>query len=538
MSLKISIGFGTPPYDGTVKNFSGTTVHVISGALDDEVEIPDAVSNVFDGGFEAHITDAVGKSGVIRYDNGTLRCMKRWGCGYSVPNGDVNNHVQKLLDGEAAQMPFIGVIFPSSEIKTDADLENLKSLPPFNSLAALPDPPAYFFDRTVHTARANTYCNMFRGNFWWGRDGDRLNNGTTRTKFFSLSDSMMRPDGVTPVARLKGEIGDFANPSYAVEQTFTMASEIAVAMYKRYLMDINYGTIMGWGSAFTSNGEGEMEFHYKYGNDAETVFGSMRTHGDFHPDSMTKFFALFPEYIGTSNNDIALAARESDLGKKWTYHLNKLICDFEDRLSDYIVANVPGLIRVKHRQIDSGSMTDELAFWRRTLNSEARALHPTNFIYKANDNSVESPETVHFYLDQLSSLVRRSGGGIAIAEPSPPLPYEEPEKLAFTSTEMSIAYNKGVWISFFSSVVPVVNGLISSSGVVPGSVPKAKNVYKMVDGHKRLMKLNVNLSEVFAQGGYGGTQYWKNQHIAFKSLHGLSAVDTHIVDDMNPNPGA
>lgn len=536
MSLKLSIGFGTPPYDGTVKNFNGTTVHVISNVYDDEIEIPDNVSNAFVGGFEAFITDSTGKSGSTRYDNGTLRPMKVWGCGYSVPNGNTQNHYDKIMDGEAAHFPYTGIIFPSSDIQNDAQLAYFAGLSPFNSTIALPNPPAFGLDRTIHAARSNTYCKFLRVNIWYGREEDKLNNGSDRTQFFSMSDAMMRPDGVTPVTRAVGQIGNVINPSYAAEATFQYACRIAVPFFKRYLMDINYGTIMGIGSVMTSNGEGEMEFNYKAGGDIETVFGTIRTHGDFHPESMAKFFALFPEYIGTSNNDIALAARESDLGAKWSYHCNQMIINFEDRLTDYIDANVPGITRVKYRQVDSGSMTDELAFWRRTLNSEERATHPRNFLYKANDNSVESPDTVHFYLDQLASLARKAGG-IAIAEPSPTLPYEEPEKLAFTSTEMTMAFNKRVWISFFTNQVPVVNNLVSSSGVQPGSTPKPVLIYKNIDGHKRLVKHTVNLSEVLKQGGYGGTQFWKNSMLAFKSANGLTAVDTHTIDDLNPTGG-
>lgn len=536
--FKIPIGGGTPPYQVVVKNFPGTVVHNISNGQSDELEVPDSVMNSLVGGIEYTVTDSQNKSGTRRIDLGTLRCMKRLYIGFSMSNGDPENHANALIEGESLGYSYVGIIHEFSSIQNDQQLYALEASGKFDWQPALPSTLVYGMDKTIWTMKRMNVCNQIRWNDWLKRDLNKANNGTTITKFLNMSDSMMRPDGVTPMVRESGNsITDIIVPSYAAENTFIYASRLQLATMKRYVDYLNAGDIIGKGNVMTNNGEGEIVFQYKAGDTDETVLGSGHSHGDFHPESMAKFRARFPEHDGADNYTIAVSARNSQLNIDWRWHNNQLIIDFENRMAKHLKDNLPALIRERFCQMDSGSFVDYLAFSRCTLNITERARNPYAFLYKSNDGSDLPQNKVNFYLDQIATAAHM-GCGIAIVEPSPPVPYETQEHFPYIVYEMQQAAARGIGTSFYSPQSAYTSQLLAASGLVPGSMPKAWNPYKIVNGQKRLIKHELPLSQVLAGGAMDDQAPWLNSWLAHKNTHGLVHVDTRTYDDVKPNLGA
>lgn len=535
-NFKVRIGNGSAPYNGAARNYLDNVVFNIVNVMDDEIEIPDSVMNSLVGGIKITVTDSSGKTGTVNYDNGTLAAKKRTLIGFSVSNGSPQDHVQKIQEGNDNGFSYTGVIMEASEIKTDADLFALENSGVFNASAPLPANPVFHLDRTIWHMMQQPVCNMIRLNIWWQRNADRANNGTTRTKFITFADSMMRPDGVTPIVRQTpgGGLFDLIIPSYASENTFQYAARITVAIFKRYLPYINSGNIIAIGSVFTTNGEGEILFNHKVGLTDENYNDNIRANGDFHPDSLAKFKQRFPEYANLDGNAIYNASLQSPLGVRWSWHNNQLIIDFEKRLAKYVVDNVPGLTRTKFVQIDSGSFLDELAFYRKTLNVEERASNPYVMLFKSNDNSDEPAEKVDFYLDQISSLARKTGA-VAIVEPSPSQPWEAPEHYGYILTELKKADERGVGISYYTPNKGLSDQLTKEAGIIPGSIPKNKKEFKIVNGHKKLLRHSIDLSNVLANGGFGGSGAWMNSWLSFRNSNGLQSVDTHTFDNVKPS---
>jgi hypothetical protein len=535
--FKVRIGSGTPPYIGTVRNLSNTTIlHSISQTSNDEIEIPDSVMDNAVGGVRVEISDYDEREGVIEYDSGTLRSMKRYLAGFSVANGDPNDHVQKIVEGEQRNFSFTGVIIEGNDFVDDAYMIAFENAGVFNHVPALPNPPVYGFDKTVKAMMQNNFCNMIRVNVWLKRAYGKLNNGSTRTFFVGESDAQMRPDGSPILKPQGGELGQFFDmiiPSFAAENTFTYASRLMVAIIKRYITYINAGNIIAIGTIFVSSGEAEVGSIYTIGEgNIDTFLGQPNTHGDFNPASISKFKSRFPQYNSLNNYDIASAAYGSNLSRDWNWHNNQMIIEFEHRLADHIIANVPGLTRKKFLQIDSGSFVDGQANERRTLNSTQRAIHPASFLFKSNDNSNVSTDDIDFVLDHISSLARRTGG-IAIVEPSPPN-YESGENTGYLVAEIQRAAARGVGISYYTPNGGVASNLTTLSGITPGSIPSNKNEFKTVNGNKRLVPHKINISDVLINGANGGNKAWTNSWKAFRLAQGLSAVDTQSIDNVNP----
>lgn len=534
--FRTRIGNGVPPYNGTIRDFSNNLLYTITNVMDDEIAVNWSQLNSAVGGIRIQITDADSKSGLLEYDNGTLMPMRRSLYGFSVSNGDPQNHKQKILEGQQSGFSYTGIITEGSSIQNDAQLIALENSGVFDAYAPLPQNPVFFMDTTFHTLMAQPDCNLMRWNIWAKRTWNQLNNGTDRTLFFNESDSMMRPDGVTPIMRRAGsEFFDTMIPSYAAPNTFTYMSRLTVALFKRYLPYINSGNVMAIGSIFSNNGEGEILFNYKIAENADEEFwGSFRTHGDFHPASVALFRQRFPMYESTSLMDIATSPRNSLLNIRWRWHNNQLIIDFEHKMADYIKANVPGLTRKKYIQIDSGSFVDELSFFRCTLNSSERAIHPAMFLFKSNDDSNVSADTADFYCDQITSLARRAGG-IAILEPSPAYPYESPDNFGYLKTEIEKAKARGAGISIYSTNQALAESLKNASGFQPNSEPQSKQEFTVENGIKKLKTHWIGLSSVLAGGGFGGDQTWKNGWGSFRSANQLVAVDTRTFDNVKPN---
>lgn len=525
---------GTPPYNGVAKNFNGHTIHTITNVLSDQIEIPDSVMSSLSGGIDISITDANGKEGFIRYDNGTLFAMRESLIGFSVSNGDWANHVAKITEGNQRGFNFCGVMVESADFKNDAQLVAVENAGVFDASAPLPSNPIFSFDRTVKTLMSQSICNKIRVNWWWKRGVLDENNGSTITAFINKSDAQMRPDGVTPIVREEpvqpgGPNFNVIIPSYAAPNTLKMAKRFMLMFYKRYLPYINSGNIIAIGSVTVTSGEGEMSSVYMQRETLENHMGQGYSHGDFSPYSMAIFRAKYPQYASKTNNEIATSS--GDLQLKWTNHNNDIIINFEHSLTTYINQNVPGLKRVKHLQQDSGSFVDHQAYFRRTLKSSRRATHPSAFLFKSNDNSNLPQDTVAFYLDHLTSLARRAGG-IAICEPSPPN-YEDSQNNGYLTHEIKEAYARGADISYYTPNGTIASNLTDMAGIQKGGLRKGKNEYKIINGQKRLIKHRVNDSDILINGGFGQNGAWKNSWAQFKATHGLQHVDTTSIDDVN-----
>lgn len=524
---------GIPPYNGTVKGFNGALLQTVSSYNSDELEISTSAMSSMIGGIEVNLTDSEGKSGVIRYDVGTLFAMKEILVGFSVSNGDAANHVNKIIEGNQRGFNFCGVMSECGEFKNDAQIIAIENAGVFNASLPLPSTPVWTFDRTVKAMMEQNICNKIRVNHWFKRNVVDLNNNSDKTFFINKSDAQMRPDGVTPIVRednvAPGDINfNVIIPSYAAPNTMKMAKRIMLMFYRRYLPYINSGNIIAVGSVVVTSGEGEMSSVYMQRETLEQHMGSGYSHGDFNEHSMAIWRQRYPQYASKSNNEIANSS--GDLQVKWNDHNNQLIIDFEHELTDYINANVVGLTRTKHLQQDSGSFVDHQAYFRRTLNSTDRATHPSAFLFKSNDNSNLPPDVVEFYLDHLTSLARKAGG-IAICEPSPPN-YEDPENTGYLVAEIQKAYARGAGISYYTPNGGIASNLTNLAGVAKGSMPKNKNEFKVINGVKRLLQHKIPLSSVYTGGGFGQNGAWKNSWAQFKANQGLDHVDTTSTNDI------
>lgn len=524
---------GTRPYKLIAKNFQGDVVHSIEESFSDEMEIPALTMANLIGGLEVTITDSQNQYGTQRWDNATLGFMKIAHVGFSVANGDIDDHVEKIQQGQDAGYTFTSVVFDCNNFVNDAQLIAFENLGPFDHTASLPSTPVFPFDRTVHKAKQMSTCKYLLVNLNIVRELRYANNGTDRNLFMSLTDSQMRPDGTTPTRRPDGTFLDFIIPSYSSPAALAFAKRFTAAFYKRYLPAINDGTIQGTAIVTTDNAEGEQLFFYKLGDGVvESVLGDTRSHGDFHPAGVAKFKLRFNIYNTLANTNIALASQSTDLGKAWRWHNNQTIIDFEVEVGNHVRATVTGLTRSKYLMVHTGSALDGLALFRSAQNLAQRVIaNKYVSVVKTNDSSAEGTGTVLFYLDVYSTMAR-DAGAYFIAEPSPPAPYDSTEHMANTAYEMIQLFAVGAGVSFFTSIPSVAAQLMAQSGITPGGVPTNKNEYQISGSDKHLLRHSVNLSDVIAGGGFG---FWKTSYEAFKTANSLTRVSSRSVDNLKSN---
>lgn len=523
--FKVSIAKGTPPYSIQCIDFLGRTMHSasVSGS---KAEIPNNAFAAGGGGIQIKVTDSQGRKGETAYDNGTLYGLKRVFIGFSIADGDANNHVERIKKGDELGFSGTGAIFETNTIVTDADLENLANtkFDPNQPLSSR----AFRYDKTIKALVEANNATLLRINIDLKREAEQLNNGSTRKNFVSIEDAQMRVDGVTPIMRFTG-FRDKVVPSYASKQALKSAQLIYTAYVKHYIDQINSGRIIAIGLISSNNGEGEILPGYLKGeNEQDTDLWSSNTHGDFNPESVSLFKRTYPQYANKSNYEIATAAYNSDLAVKWTHHNNQLIINFERAVIEYVYAHVPELLRTRIYQIDSGSFVDGLAPYRRTYNITERALNPHVMMIKSNDGSDVSADVMDFYLDQISTAAALSGG-VAVIEPSP-RNYEDPENSWGIIAEINKAWYRGIGTSFYTPRADIAKNLLDRSVAKPNALPLGKSQYK----DDRLQEHQIDLSEVYKKGGFSGEEGWLRSWKRFRDDTGVEHVHTVTVDDVSP----
>lgn len=529
---KIRIADGTPPFNVVVKDRSNNTVYNTS-SNSDEVEVPDGIAAGLNStGLVVNVTDVNNNSSSFEYDPVTFKIIQTYWVGHSVSNGDTNNHLTELDACDPLGFNYLGVLWGTNQFLTDAQFDAFDNAGPFDHTQPEPASPQFPFDKVVSRAYHKTNCRHLRVGIWLGKDHDKLNNGSTLTKMFSMSDSMMRPDGSTPVQRVDPDspIASWIIPSYAVANGLEYGKRVALAFFKRYYPAINDGTIAFVGLIVGSSGEAEYPVFYHKGGITETENGLPYSAGDFHPESIAKFKAKFPEYASASNADLAWTGGLMRLKFRW--HLMDEMAKYEKIVADHIHTQLgSNLTRTKWMQVDVGSFVDELAPHRQTAGGTQRINNRT-LLMKSNDNCIRSDNALNFIIDHVSSLARKAGG-VAIVEPSPSAPWNDPISRDAIVREMQLAYQGGrAGISFFDNQSRGnILDLYNRSGIVVGSVPGYKAEFKDIGGgNKQLDRHTINLSSIM-NDQFGVYQpSWQN----FKDSNGLAYVDTQTIDDLKP----
>jgi len=524
-SLKVRPN-GIAPYSIVATNDANTTIHSGSTSAD-EYEIPKSVTDALgNSGIKITVTDSSDKVGVLQYTKAELIILGKYHVGRAVANGNVQNHLDAINYGQSKGFTYTGVIYGSDEIRTDAALLGLDDIVLDHTAPLNMDQVNYPFDNAVKLAYQQSACKHLRVGIEIPRNNNRINNGGDKTLFFSEADAYKRPNGALAI-----EPNDNGFPSsvlvcVANSNVIEYVKRLTVAFFKRYLNAINDGTIAWVGLQFTTNAEGEYEFNYGNQNGTHT-----ESTGDFNPAMTSAFKAMFTQYSGLSDNDISNADRNgSQLALDWTWFLNYRLHLIEKIVSEHVMASVPGLTRKKWMQHDSGSFIDTMAPRRRTLNLRERLL-PVTFLLKSNDGSGNSLNHMKFAIDHISSHARLAGA-CAIVEPSPEgFNFESEESRGYIRTEMLLAYNANVGISWIIDRDGSISQLMTSTGLIPGSNPKYKNEFAVIGGNKKINRLTRNLSVVFNNGAWDN---WKDAAASFRTAQGIDQIDTLSFDDVKP----
>lgn len=523
---------GTRPYSVTARNFSNNTVHTASVINSDEIEIPDAVMNSLVGGIDVQVSDSVGQSASIRYDNATLGIMKQYQIGYCVTNGSPTDHIDGINRSEVNNLTYTTVMFDSDDMLTDAAMTAIENAAPFDHTQPISGTPACRYDAVVRHAYTRTKAKRLRVMVWAIRDRQKLDDITGNTLYYRYQDAAMRQNGSTPITRTASDNNSSIVISYAASRAITFAKRLTLMFAKRYAAAINDGTIMGLGLAVSKQAEGEQSYQYTYNGDWENgESGYEGTQGDFHPEMISKFKTRFPQHNLKSVNEIATSSQTSDLQRDWTWFLGDIIRILEWECIDNIVSNV-NITRTKFWVADSGSFVDALTPRRKTYNILERAKHPKVFIVKSNDGPYDN---VDYFLDHISS-VARAIGGIAIVEPTPPGDVSLPEHLGVVRSELNKAWDRGIHLSIFGRSASQIAELMLGVYAVPGAIPKPKSEFITSGGNKIVTTHLINLSDVIKDGAMSGNNKWRNDWQTFKNNNpNVTHVNTLSVDNVKPS---
>lgn len=514
----------------TVQVFDETDDEVFSDTKSsNEIEIPDSVVTAL-GTQTMRIvaTDDDGKTATAYMSKIVRDRRSRVHAFLSVTNGNTINHMNAITQGQSHTPPLTmtGVIF--GELTTDAAYNAYK-----NSTYVSGGASTYAFDNVIYLASQQADCNLIKVGVGLNRNTSTLNNGTSRTLFITEQDLVMRPGGTVP-ATIPWLIGQMT-PSPSSTAARSYAKRIAEAFVRHNYAPIMAGTVALIGFPISPNGEAEYPFAY-YNNAG--VDEGVRSHGDFHQQSVAKFKLRYPQHAGVSDQQIYDQFLSGNaLSLDWKEHLAIEYAEFEAEIFEHIYSIYPEMRLCQFEQIDVGSDTDLLAPYRHTLNMRRR-IRKTTGIMKTNDNTYSGQDNrMHFIMDHDTSLSRIYGSDFA-AEPSPPNPdFSDPTVRAEVLAMVEKMYDRGAWWSFYNHDFANVQYLLDNSSFVPGALPKAKLEFEIVGSDKILTRLNRNISDVFKTGAFGG---WEAAWLAFKTAESLTHVDTLSFDDLytgaEPNP--
>lgn len=528
--FKIRVPSASLPYSVSITSLSNnTSLYTATNVFDAEFEVPDAVSSTLPG-FKVTVTDNTGRSAAQEMDAATYALLKKYHVGPSVANGNFENHREAVANANARGLSYAGVVYERDDIQDDAAFNNLDSIVFDHTVAPPGGVYAKGFDRVVREAWLTNTSSLaervcLRVGLHQALETIGLNNGTTRTVFYGESALSKRPDGNNTYTAVSGPVPSRMIPSYASTEFRDFTKRFLLKFFKRYLPAINDGTIMCIG--LLTGGTGEAE--YVIDERSSTGDHSAPSRGDFHADMISKFKTKFPAHNGSSNNDIANAdLTNTDLGKRWTWHLSDEMRAYEWMMIDYITANVPGLTRRKWFQIDAGSFTDGLAPRRRTFNLYER-IHPKTMLVKCNDDSMYSAARHKWICDHLTSAARKYGC-LAIIEPSPTGGnFGDSLTRAYVKTQIDTCVAAGVGISFVTSNYGDIDWMLAASNLQSVDIPAHKNEFRTVNGNEVLNRYTFNLSTLYSN------QDVSNSISGYESyLSSISATrgDFQFVDDI------
>lgn len=524
--LKIRESFTNLPYSIKVTPLGSETIlHSASGINDAEYQIPDAVSNSLTS-FRVTTTDSIGTVHRQDVDAGTFRLLKKFHFGPSIANGDFNNHLIEIPKAQANGCTYVGTIYEKGDIMDDSAFNALDSIT-FNHTI---DPPGGIYlkqyDKVVREAYKAGLS--LRVGLHQGLENTGLNNGTTRTLFYSNSALSRRPDGRLTTEAQDGPVPSRMTPSYASTEFRAFSRSFVTKWMRRYLPAINDGTILCIGLVTGTTGESEYIFHTT-DTDGSNTAPSL---GDYHPEMISKFKAKFPEHFNKTNTEISTAGSGTDLGLKWAWHLADVMREYEWYIINSAISDVSGLTRSKWFQIDCGSFTDGLFPRRRSANLWER-MHPATMVVKNNDGTEYSDNRLKFITAHLMSHARKYGC-IAIIEPSPPGGNFTPESGNRGYIQKMIETNNeyGVGESFVNVEEPNVDWMISIGPLTSIQVPAYIDEFRIVSGKKVLNRFTYNLSSILSAGDITPMV---TAYFAYLSANSITKADIRIIDDIKPS---
>jgi CubicO group peptidase (beta-lactamase class C family) len=529
--FKIRVPAASLPYSVAITSLSnGTSLYTASNINNAEFEIPDAVSNTLPG-FKLTVVDNLGKVASQEVDSATYALLKKYHVGPSIANGNFDNHLNAISNAASRGLTYAGVCYGRDDILDDAAFNQLDSITFDHTVAPQGGVYQKGFDRVVREAYLTNTGSLdgrisLRVGIYIAFENIGLNNGTTRTQFYGTDALSKRPDGVTPIyIQVDGPVPSMMNPSYASTEFRNFTKNFLLKFMKRYLPAINDGTIMSIGLLTGATGEAEYPVSERNADNTYNVY----SRGDFHSEMVASFKTKFPAHNGASNNDIANAdMTNSDLGRRWTWHLADEMRRFEWMMIDHITANIPGLTRRKWFQIDCGSFTDGMASRRRTFNLYER-IHPKTMLVKCNDDSMYSNARHKWIADHLTSASRKYGC-LAIIEPSPTGgDFGDPINRAYVKTQIDTCTAAGIGISFVTSNYSDIDWMISTCGLNNIDIPAYKNEFRTVNGNKVLNKYTYNLSQLYNINDITESM---NGYESYISSIGATRADFQFVDDV------
>ena len=442
--------------------------------------------------------------------------------GISAPNGNVANHLAILDYANTHGYNANGVVFDINDVSKDSDW-NIANWNAYDHTS--PAAGSHNFDNVVrqyYLSGKKLRVMLPLGRSWNALNGEQSN----QTSFWSPSDSHLRLDGTPTYRKATGPVPNDAAPSLATSAVRNYSNGLVYRFFKRYLAAINDGTILCVGLGTEANAEAQMpiDFQDEDGfqiNASNPRGGLTNPRGDFNPASISRFKAIFPEYAGASNSDIANADVSTDLGMKFWWHEADLLRETEWAAIDYMKANVPGLTRTRFWAVDAGSHADNLSTVRRTFNIQSRSARPEYVLIKTNDNPAAS-----FAVDYTASAARKINA----------IPYWEPTpadqggtsgfilEKDFTISRSIRGKNQGFSFSLLVAANNDITYVIAQgAGIIglPAPIVPTSTV-----------NLTLYLKDILTKGQH---TYVEDQWKAVRTASGKEFVNFTIIDNVKPN---
>lgn len=530
---------GTRPFAYNIKNPDGQSV--FSGNTNsDVVEFDDSfVTNYPYVDYE--VTSADNKIVKRRLDRTSAIHLRRHLKGYSVADGNFENHLAKIAEGKELGLNLCSTIIHQNDLIDDAALILYEQGGRFDHTKPIVGTPVKGYDRVVRAAYETSPGNTIEAlenrvclkvGLHTAREDNALNNGTTRKLFYGEESLMRRANGRLTAESRGSVVPSLMIPSFAAPLYQSWLLRYTIAFINRYIYAILDGTILSIGWVSTNNAEQEYPFHCRNSDGDE----SQSSTGDFSEAALNQFYIDYPAFAGYSAGQIDTAAQNgnSALARAWEWSQSDIIRKLEFKLIDAVHNQIPDFTRQKWVHKDCGSIADALSYRRKTINV-LNGLSDRHIMLKTNDLTNYDDATLNYLFAETIAGARKRGAMVLI-EPT------ANGGLVVGDSPLAIANRADVvrsinlfknycGLSYVYQTKNEVKYFTDTTGVANMKRYSRWNEFKQVGVDKKLVQASALLSTLYNSGG---TDPLRTAYYAKRNAEQMTHIDTRIIDDVQP----